>query len=165
MGFFDNKTITVYNKYTDTITESTCNLGECYLPADLPAHERARYSEKEIWLPTVITEIDYTATQGANITKSGLSTADAVTVFINYSALKKPYKSPNEWQSLTSAEKALNVTFSQGIDFFVFGDTSSVTILATGFFAYMQKHYSDCYKITTVDRYEDVMPHFEIGGK
>ena len=168
MGFFDNKTITVYNKYTDTI------------------------SEKEIWLPTVITGIDYTATQGANITKSGLSTADAVTVFINYSALKKPYKSPNEWQSLASAEKALNVTFSQGIDFFVFGDTSweigyfnlatestcnlgecylpadlsdSVTILATRFFAYMQKHYSDCYKITTMDRYDDVMPHFEIGGK
>ena len=141
MGLFDGKKVTIYNKYMDSITGY------------------------EIWLPTLIENVDYTATQGANITKSGLSTADAVTVFINYSALPKPYKTPKEWQALTSEDKAKYVTFTQGTDFFIFGDSTSNVITTKGFFSDMQKRYSDCYKVTTVDRYDDILPHFEIGGK
>lgn len=141
MGLFDGKKVTVYNKYMDAITGY------------------------EIWLPTLIENVDYTATQGANITKSGLSTADAVTVFINYSALPKPYKTPKEWQALTAEDKAKYVTFAQGTDFFIFGDSTSNVITTKGFFSDMQKRYSDCYKVTTVDRYDDILPHFEIGGK
>ena len=141
MGLFDGKKVTIYNKYMDSITGY------------------------EIWLPTLIENVDYTATQGANITKSGLSTADAVTVFINYSALPKPYKTPKEWQALTAEDKAKYVTFTQGTDFFIFGDSTSNVITTKGFFSDMQKKYSDCYKITTVDRYDDILPHFEIGGK
>lgn len=141
MGLFDGKKVTIYNKYMDSITGY------------------------EIWLPTLIENVDYTATQGANITKSGLSTADAVTVFINYSALPKPYKTPKEWQALTAEDKAKYVTFSQGTDFFIFGDSTSNVITTKGFFSDMQKRYSDCYKVTTVDRYDDILPHFEIGGK
>lgn len=141
MGLFDGKKVTIYNKYMDSITGY------------------------EIWLPTLIENVDYTATQGANITKSGLSTADAVTVFINYSALPKPYKTPKEWQALTAEDKAKYVTFTQGTDFFIFGDSTSNVITTKGFFLDMQKRYSDCYKVTTVDRYDDILPHFEIGGK
>lgn len=164
MGLFDGKKVTIYNKYMDSITGY------------------------EIWLPTLIENVDYTATQGANITKSGLSTADAVTVFINYSALPKPYKTPKEWQALTAEDKAKYVTFTQGTDFFIFGDSMSTVstcilgecylpadlsdnvitdnvITTKGFFLDMQKRYSDCYKVTTVDRYDDILPHFEIGGK
>ena len=141
MGLFDSKKVTIYNKYMDSITGY------------------------EIWLPTLIENVDYTATQGANITKSGLSTADAVTVFINYSALPKPYKTPKEWQALTAEDKAKYVTFTQGTDFFIFGDSTSNVITTKGFFSDMQKRYSDCYKVTTVDRYDDILPHFEIGGK
>lgn len=158
MGLFDSKKVTIYNKYMDSITGY------------------------EIWLPTLIENVDYTATQGANITKSGLSTADAVTVFINYSALPKPYKTPKEWQALTAVstcnlgecylpadlskeDKPKYVTFTQGTDFFIFGDSTSNVITTKGFFSDMQKKYSDCYKITTVDRYDDILPHFEIGGK
>lgn len=141
MGLFDGKKVTIYNKYMDSITGY------------------------EIWLPTLIENVDYTATQGANITKSGLSTADAVTVFINYSALPKPYKTPKEWQALTAEDKAKHVTFTQGTDFFIFGDSTSNVITTKGFFSDMQKRYSDCYKVTTVDRYDDILPHFEIGGK
>jgi hypothetical protein len=141
MGLFDGKKVTIYNKYMDSITGY------------------------EIWLPTLIENVDYTATQGANITKSGLSTADAVTVFINYSALPKPYKTPKEWQALTAEDKAKYVTFTQGTDFFIFGDSTSNVITTKGFFSDMQKRYSDCYKVTTVDRYDDILPHFEIGGK
>ena len=135
------KKVTIYNKYMDSITGY------------------------EIWLPTLIENVDYTATQGANITKSGLSTADAVTVFINYSALPKPYKTPKEWQALTAEDKAKYVTFTQGTDFFIFGDSTSNVITTKGFFLDMQKRYSDCYKVTTVDRYDDILPHFEIGCK
>ena len=141
MGLFDGKKVTIYNKYMDSITGY------------------------EIWLPTLIENVDYTATQGANITKSGLSTADAVTVFINYSALPKPYKTTKEWQALTAEDKAKYVTFTQGTDFFIFGDSTSNVITTKGFFSDMQKRYSDCYKVTTVDRYDDILPHFEIGGK
>ena len=141
MGLFDGKKVTIYNKYMDSITGY------------------------EIWLPTLIENVDYTATQGANITKSGLSTADAATVFINYSALPKPYKTPKEWQALTAEDKAKYVTFTQGTDFFIFGDSTSNVITTKGFFSDMQKRYSDCYKVTTVDRYDDILPHFEIGGK
>ena len=141
MGLFDGKKVTIYNKYMDSITGY------------------------EIWLPTLIENVDYTATQGANITKSGLSTADAVTVFINYSALPKPYKTPKEWQALTAEDKAKYVTFTQGTDFFIFGDSTSNVITTKGFFSDMQKRYSNCYKVTTVDRYDDILPHFEIGGK
>lgn len=141
MGLFDGKKVTIYNKYMDSITGY------------------------EIWLPTLIENVDYTVTQGANITKSGLSTADAVTVFINYSALPKPYKTPKEWQALTAEDKAKYVTFTQGTDFFIFGDSTSNVITTKGFFLDMQKRYSDCYKVTTVDRYDDILPHFEIGGK
>jgi hypothetical protein len=141
MGLFDGKKVTIYNKYMDSITGY------------------------EIWLPTLIENVDYTATQGANITKSGLSTVDAVTVFINYSALPKPYKTPKEWQALTAEDKAKYVTFTQGTDFFIFGDSTSNVITTKGFFSDMQKRYSDCYKVTTVDRYDDILPHFEIGGK
>ena len=141
MGLFDGKKVTIYNKYMDSITGY------------------------EIWLPTLIENVDYTATQGANITKSGLSTADAVTVFINYSALPKPYKTPKEWQALTAEDKAKYVTYTQGTDFFIFGDSTSNVITTKGFFSDMQKRYSDCYKVTTVDRYDDILPHFEIGGK
>ena len=141
MGLFDGKKVTIYNKYMDSITGY------------------------EIWLPTLIENVDYTATQGANITKSGLSTADAVTVFINYSALPKPYKTPKEWQALTAEDKTKYVTFTQGTDFFIFGDSTSNVITTKGFFSDMQKRYSDCYKVTTVDRYDDILPHFEIGGK
>lgn len=141
MGLFDGKKVTIYNKYMDSTTGY------------------------EIWLPTLIENVDYTATQGANITKSGLSTADAVTVFINYSALPKPYKTPKEWQALTAEDKAKYVTFTQGTDFFIFGDSTSNVITTKGFFSDMQKRYSDCYKVTTVDRYDDILPHFEIGGK
>lgn len=141
MGLFDGKKVTIYNKYMDSITGY------------------------EIWLPTLIENVDYTATQGANITKSGLSTADAVTVFINYSALPRPYKTPKEWQALTAEDKAKYVTFTQGTDFFIFGDSTSNVITTKGFFSDMQKRYSDCYKVTTVDRYDDILPHFEIGGK
>ena len=141
MGLFDGKKVTIYNKYMDSITGY------------------------EIWLPTLIENVDYTATQGANITKSGLSTADAVTVFINYSALPKPYKTPKEWQALTAEDKAKYVTFTQGTDFFIFGDSTSNVITTKGFFSDMQKRYSDCYKVTAVDRYDDILPHFEIGGK
>ena len=141
MGFFDNKKITVYNKYTDSITG------------------------KDVWLPTLIENVDYTATQGANITKSGLSTADAIKVYINYSAFVKPYIDPKSWQLLTIEERKTHVTFTQGADFLIFGDTTAEVITDTRFFESMQKKYTDCYKITTVDRYDDIMPHFEIGGK
>ena len=28
----------------------------------------------------------------------------------------------------------------------------------------MSNSYDDVYKVTTVDKYEDILPHFEVGG-
>ena len=28
----------------------------------------------------------------------------------------------------------------------------------------IQENFDDVYKVTTVDKYEDILPHFEVGG-
>ena len=33
------------------------------------------------------------------------------------------------------------------------------------FFEYMRKQYDNIFKVASVARYEDVLPHFEVGGK
>lgn len=122
----------------------------------------------ELWKPTVFGAdhpVRLIRTQGSNISTSGLADADAAKVYIRYSDLPKTYAEPADWNVLSEAEKTEKFTFSSERDFFVVGDTSSETILTDGFYEYMKNKYDGVYAITTVDRYEHIMPHFEVGGK
>jgi len=140
MDVFYNKTVTVYNKYTEDDVMGG-----------------------ETWLPTVFTDVRFQVTKGANVATSGLSDADSATLHIKRLNLPKPYIQPLAWQALSSLDKANNFTLTGGTDFFVEGDTSAVTVTEDDFFSYMKAHYDNCYKITNVDIY-DLIPHFEIGG-
>ena len=57
------------------------------------------------------------------------------------------------------------MTFTEGKDFFVEGDATSQDTDKANFFEYMRKQYDNIFKVASVARYEDVLPHFEVGGK
>lgn len=137
---FYNKTVTVYNKTT----------------GDLMGNET--------WYATVLKNVRLLVTKGANVSKSGMDSADAASLYVKPELLpedSKSYLSPKEWQN--SEEKEKYFTFTGGEDFFVEGDASAEEILEDGFFSYMKERYDNCFKVTNVDKY-DLIPHLEVGG-
>ena len=136
---FYNKTVTVYNRTVEELME------------------------KETWYPTVLKNVRLLVTKGANVSKSGMGSADAARLHVKFELLPegtKEYLMPKAWQN--STEKESYFTFTSGEDFFVEGDTSQEE-QTEGFFAYMKEKYDNCFKITNVDTYE-LIPHLEVGG-
>ncbi len=140
MGFFDNKKVTLFNYWMDPDTE------------------------EEKYYRTLLDGVDLVETKGANVSKSGMDSADAVKLYIDLTTLKKPYIEPKAWAALAEEEKQKYFTFVPAEDFFVKGDCTGATLPENGAFQWMQDNYDDCYKVTTIDKYEDILPHFEVGG-
>lgn len=133
---FYNKTVTVYNKIsTGGVVGSA------------------------VWYPTVLTDARLIVSKGANITKSGIESADSAKLSVRK---LDDYLEPIEWKQ--SSDKASHFTFSEDGDFFVEGDTSAEDSTQSGFYAYMKTHYDNCFKVTTCDRFY-LIPHLEVGGK
>lgn len=138
---FYNKTVTVYNKTSDDLMGT------------------------ETWYATVLENVRLLVTKGANITKSGMDSADAASLYVKFELLQdgcKGYLPAKEWQRMPDKCKEFFFTFTNGDDFFVEGDTSEETMDAD-FFQYMKDKYDNCFKVTNVDRYE-LIPHLEVGG-
>lgn len=140
MAFFDNKTVTLFNRSFNPETE------------------------EENYYPTLLDGVDLVETKGANVSKSGMDSVDAVKLYIDLATLKKPYIEPKAWAALPEDEKAKYFTFTLAEDFFIKGDCTSATLPENGAFQWMQDNYDDCYKVTIIDKYEDILPHFEVGG-
>ncbi len=140
MGLFYNNTVTLYNRWYDSVLD------------------------QENWIPTVLKDCNLIITKGANISKSGLENADSASLRVREGCTDKAYLNPKEWGALTAAEKENYYTFTSGEDFFVEGDTTAETILADNFYQYMKKNRDNVFRVTNADRYTDVMPHFEVGG-
>lgn len=138
---FGNKTVTVYNRHYDTLTET------------------------EIWIPTLLEKVNLVLTKGANISQSGVENSDSAKVFVDVDEQSKPYVKPKEWNNSTLDRKKETFTFQPETDFFVEGDTAGVPVLEDGFFEHMQKHFDNVFHVSTVDEYKDVMKHLEVGGK
>lgn len=137
MGFFfDNKVVTVFNRF---------------------------YDGKEHWYPTLLEGVDLVISQGANVSKSGMADADVAKLYVDDSDLPKRYLPPIEYGKQEHPEEY--ITFNSAKDFFVEGDATSQDTEVANFFDYMRKTYDNVFKVTTADRYEDILPHFEIGGK
>lgn len=141
---FYNKTVTIWNKYTDGLWEM------------------------EYWIPTVIQNVRLLVSQGNNVQNSGNAAADSARLHIDdlISVPSKTYVPPADWKRLPEDEKGNFFTLeSENDSFFVEGDTTSEDAsLQENFFEYMKVNYSNCFKISSVDRF-DIIPHFEVWGK
>ena len=143
MGFFDNKTVTLFNRSYN---------GE---------------TEKETYYPTLLEGVDLVETKGANVSKSGMDSADAAKLFVRIADVGKtikPYLPPKEWKELPEEEKPNYITFTPVEDFFIKGDHTDLELPEESALEWVQDNYDDCYKVTTIDKYEDILPHFEVGG-
>lgn len=140
-NIFYNKTITVYNKTSDGLMGT------------------------ETWYATVLKNVRLLVAKGANISKSGIESADAASLFVKPGLLQKDckgYLPAKEWHRMPAKCKNFFYTFTSGEDFFVEGDTSQEEYMEE-FFTYMEGKYDNCFKVTNVDRY-DLIPHLEVGG-
>lgn len=143
MGFFDNKTVTLFNRSYNAETE------------------------KETYYPTLLEGVDLVETKGANVSKSGMDSADAAKLFVRIADVGKtikPYLPPKEWKELPEEEKPNYITFTPAEDFFIKGDHTDVELPEEYAYEWMCENFDDVYKVTTIDKYEDVLPHFEVGG-
>lgn len=140
MGFFDNKTVTLFNRSFNAETE------------------------EETYYPTLLEGVDLVETKGANVSKSGMDSADAAKLFVCIGEVNKTYMEPKAWDALTEDEKKNYITFHSTEDFFVKGDQAAVDLPETDAYEWMRNNFDDVYKVTNIDKYEDILPHFEVGG-
>ena len=140
MGFFDNKTVTLFNRSFNAETE------------------------EETYYPTLLEGVDLVETKGANVSKSGMDSADAVKLYVDFGNIAKPYLPPKEWENMPDKCKQHFLTFNPAQDFFIKGDHTDLEIPESEAFGWAHDNLDSVYKVTTVDRYEDIMPHFEVGG-
>ena len=140
MGFFDNKTVTLFNRSFNAETE------------------------EETYYPTLLEGVDLVETKGANVSKSGMDSADAAKLFVCSGDVNKTYMEPKAWDALTEDEKKNYITFHSTEDFFVKGDQAAVDLPETDAYEWMRNNFDDVYKVTNIDKYEDILPHFEVGG-
>lgn len=140
MGLFYNDTVTLFNRFYDPDTDETK------------------------YYPTLLENVNLVETKGANVTKSGLDSADAAKLFIDLGELSKKYMDPKAWDALPEAEKANHITFHPTDDFFIKGDQTSLELPGSCVYEWAHDSMDSVYKVTTVDKYEDIMPHFEVGG-
>lgn len=140
MGFFDNKTVTLFNRSFNAETE------------------------EETYYPTLLEGADLVETKGANVSKSGMDSADAVKLYVDFGNIAKPYLPPKEWENMPDKCKQYFLTFNPAQDFFIKGDHTGTILPKNDAYQWLFDHCDDCYKVTTIDKYEDILSHFEVGG-
>lgn len=142
-GLFYNDTVTLFNHFYDP-------------DADL-----------EIYYPTLLEHVNLVETKGANVSKSGMDSADAAKLFVDFVDLNKmgkTYMESKAWDALPGAEKLHHITFHPAEDFFIKGDHAALELPESSGYEWARDNMDAVYKVTTVDKYEDIMPHFEVGG-
>lgn len=148
-----NKTVTVFNKYTD-------QTGNIY------------------WYPHVLSGVDLIIDKAANVAKTGLDSADTANLHVKYRIQdnKKmigdiPWLPPREWEKQTNDDLPESITFDSG-DFFMEGEYATDPVkdsdysdrINGGFYDYMNKRYDYVFTVTNVGGPYTLIPHFEIGG-
>ena len=96
-----------------------------------------------------------------------MDSADAAKLFVDFSRLGKmgkSYMEPKAWDTLPEAEKPHRITFHPADDFFIKGDQIELELPESSAYEWARDNMDAVYKVTTVDKYEDIMPHFEVGG-
>jgi hypothetical protein len=143
LGLFYNDTVTLFNRFFDPDTD------------------------EERYYPTLLEHVNLVETKGANVSASGMDSADAAKLFVDFSRLGKmgkSYMEPKAWDTLPEAEKPHRITFHPADDFFIKGDQIELELPESSAYEWARDNMDAVYKVTTVDKYEDIMPHFEVGG-
>lgn len=136
MGFFDNKTVTVFNRIVDPDTGAVT------------------------YLPTVLEDVDLVIKRSKTASSDGQKDADAATLFVDGI---ENFRKPREWEALPEEERQQYFTFRPQMDFFVSGDLKEE--YGGQSYEEMRALHDDCYMITGVDYFEDILPHIEVGGR
>lgn len=104
--------------------------------------------------------------KAANIIASGMQNADSAAIYIPILVeCSKEYKTPKQWDALSTADKARYWTLKPG-DLIVRGIITYE--IPTGTEAILTKTYDDVLKITTVDLNNGgsiSLQHFRVGGQ
>lgn len=129
------------------------------------------------WYPTVLRNVDLNVDKGANVTKTGLESADTAKLHIRYNLVDgiitiqgKAYKRPKEWAAQATGSHADTITFGSK-DFMMRGEYPETPLNDTDpaykpdVYSFINKTRDDVYMITTVGGPYKLIPHFEIGGK
>ena len=136
-----NTDVTVWNKYMNTVTKMD------------------EYKRTEIKGVMLI------ASKGANIMKSGMSTADSVKISIPKGANtgSKTYKAPKDWQKTPNVDMGNFWTLQAGDK--IAKGLINYEIVSPNTIALLEKTYDEVYTITTPDAYLfGSNPHWEVGG-
>lgn len=119
---------------------------------------------QKVYNITVLNGVLVDESQGANVLKSGLTTADAVTVFIPFlvDSGAKTFLPEKEYEK--SIEQTRHWTLRPGKDFFVRGEVIEPGKTRQQ----LEEMYDGVYSITTVDTKNfgtSDMQHWQIGGR
>lgn len=132
-----NASVTIYNKY-----------------ASLGA---------EHWHRNVIPSVKWENRKAANVIRSGLLAADAVTIYIPLNQIEAYYVKPMTWLALIVKNNFF--TFKPG-DYLVRGIVAD-EVSSAFTITQLKAKYDDVVRVTTVDRMDAgsiSMHHFQIGG-
>lgn len=140
MVLFGNDTVTLFNRHMDKTTE------------------------KETWIPTLLTNVNLVSEKKTTRTTRGLEDGSSATLFVDAYASEKDYLIPADYEKMSLEDRKGCYTFRPDKDFFVRGNLESEESQPEGFFEYILNHYDDVFRVTSVKPYDDVMPHVEVGG-
>lgn len=129
--------------------------------------------EGDIWLPTVIKNVNLVADRAAVVAKYGAESKDNAILNIRYTVedgeimvAGKPWIPPKSWDRTMDS-----ITFAGGVnfDFFWAGEwpdeiAQDSDYLDEGFYGYMNRTHDFVFAVTSVSKLS-VIPHFEITGK
>ena len=132
----------------------------------------------DIWLPTVLHNVDLNIDKAAILAKYGENATDNARLHIRceiddgaVSVGGKDYMPPKQWKAQTQSEAAASLTFTSGssFDFFIVGEWEGSEPISDadyidGFYNFANNIYDFCFAITSVALYS-VIPHFEIMAK
>ena len=129
--------------------------------------------EGDIWLPTVIKNVNLVMDRSAVVAKYGAESKDNAILNIRYTVddgeimvAGKSWMPPKSWDMTMDS-----ITFAGGVDFDFFwagewtgGIAQDSDYLDEGFYGYMNRTHDYVFAVTSVSKLS-VIPHFEITGK
>ena len=132
----------------------------------------------DLWIPTVIHNVDLNVDKAAIIAKYGENATDNARLHVRCEVKdgeiivgNKKYYPPKAWRAQSQNEAASSITFAAGqnFDFFVLDEWKSEEPISDaeyvdGFYNFCNNLYDFCFAITSVAQYS-VIPHFEIMAK